>query len=131
MEGEKDLWLVRHYSMEGPCFRTELEKWRLFRDYQRMVRLNISTFVKTQHDIDIYRERDSISYDLKPQLHIDLQKQTKVDDWKEFWFHQFQMRAENWAKCGRRAAKLIQYSKLDRPKHQGIKLDLLETDGLV
>lgn len=121
VEGQKDLWPVRHYSMEGARFRTELERWRLFREYQRIIRLDISTFVKSLHNIDKYWQQNLIPYDLKPQLHIDPQKQTKIEEWKEFWFQQFQMRApksrEVWKARGQ-AHSVLQIESTETPRYK-------------
>ncbi len=91
-ENEEDLWLIRHYSMEGARFRAELENWQLFRDYQRHIRQDLRTFLRIQKHVDTYWQRKYIEEDLKPQLNIRPQMQTKVDEWKEFFFCQHQMR---------------------------------------
>jgi len=84
--------LIRHYSMEGARFRAELGSWNLFRDYQQDVRRDLRIFFKIQKHIDTYWQRNCINGDLKPQLNIKSQMQTKVDEWKEFFFCQHQMR---------------------------------------
>ncbi len=85
-------WLDCHYSGEAACFNGELEKWVLFRDYQRLGRKDPPTFAQVQKYIDAFWKKHGIDNDLKPSLQIDLEMQTKVDEWKEFYFYQYRNR---------------------------------------
>ena len=82
--------LLGQYSDEGARLRGELEKWRAFRDYQRGVRRDRASFRRAQQYINAYWQRRGVRQDLKPKLLENPQMQTKLEEWKEFYFHQHQ-----------------------------------------
>ena len=78
------------YPNEGARLRAELEKWRAFRDHQKAVRKDLSTFRKAQIYVNSYWQKRGLRQEFKPQLLLNLQLQTKLEEWKEFYFHQHQ-----------------------------------------
>jgi len=79
---DEELWRYEQIS------RSELEKWRSFRTFQGAIRKDEASFTQTQNFIDNFWKRAKIRVDLKPGLVMELQDQTKVDEWKEFYLHQ-------------------------------------------
>lgn len=67
-------------------FDEELQQWDCFREHQRKVRENPDDFSKWQADVRFFREKYSLEGEV--QLHPQLERQSKVDEWKEFqtWF---------------------------------------------
>ena len=89
-DNSNELRRLRLHPSEGARLRGELEKWRAFRDYQRAVRRDPNSFRQVQRYVIAYWQRKGIRQDLKPELFLDLKMQTKLDEWKEFYFHQHQ-----------------------------------------
>lgn len=84
-------WTSKHWSREAIKFIIELEQWEHFRSYwQRYWRRKPSSLWKVQQRIDEYWQENNLREQLKPQLHIDPQQQSKVDEWREYyWFRHY------------------------------------------
>jgi hypothetical protein len=76
----------------GLCERTrcylELCRWEKFREYQQLPRKNPETFVKYVDDITRYRQKKGIGESLQPQLQLQPEQQTKLDEWKEYYIYE-------------------------------------------
>ncbi|KAL8895804.1 MAG: hypothetical protein Q9192_003440 [Flavoplaca navasiana] len=82
------IWIEEHWAMEGVYFARELEEWQWFRAFQQRIRRTPQAFLKKQQYIDDYCQRKGIREELKPQLHIEPQLQTKAEEWKEYYYFQ-------------------------------------------
>ncbi|KAL8906161.1 MAG: hypothetical protein Q9207_002194 [Kuettlingeria erythrocarpa] len=84
----KRIWIENHWGLEGVYFVRELEEWQWFRAFQQRIRRTPQAFLKKQQYIDDYCQRKGIKEELKPQLHIEPQLQTKAEEWKEYYYFQ-------------------------------------------
>ncbi|KAL9041405.1 MAG: hypothetical protein Q9180_001303 [Flavoplaca navasiana] len=82
------IWIQHHWDMEGVYFGGELDEWKGFRAFQQRIRRTPEAFLKKQLYIDDYCLRKGIKEELKPQLRIEPQMQTKAEEWKEFYYYQ-------------------------------------------
>ncbi|KAL9036540.1 MAG: hypothetical protein Q9214_006091 [Letrouitia sp. 1 TL-2023] len=81
-------WTSRHWDREVVKFRIELDKWEYFQHYwQRYWRKKPSSLWKIQQRIDEYWQKNNLREQLKPQLHIDPHQQSKVDEWREYYWY--------------------------------------------
>ena len=78
-EGYRVKW---HWTEQSIRTLDELERWEEFRKYQQRTRRNVEAFDKYQSFIVSCRERRQIQYD--PTLLLELEQQSKVDEWKEY-----------------------------------------------
>jgi len=81
---------LHHPSDLGAQLREELERWRMFREYQNDIRRDQSAFQRLQQQLQGYWHRKRLRNDLKPDLRFRVQDQTKSEEWKEFYFFQYQ-----------------------------------------
>ena len=90
---QKELrWVMDHWGHEGSKFAVELHTWQAFRSFQRYMRKKPASLWKVQQRIDEYWKKRGIRDELKPQLQIDPQQQSKVEEWKEYyWYHHQQL----------------------------------------
>ncbi|KAL9607496.1 MAG: hypothetical protein Q9167_007589 [Letrouitia subvulpina] len=80
-------WTSEHWSREVVKFKIELENWEYFRNkWQRTARRKPSSLWKVQQSIDQYWQKNNLRRELKPQLHIDPHQQSKVDEWREYYW---------------------------------------------
>lgn len=81
-------WTSQHWSREAVKFIIELEQWERFRrNWQRYWRKKPSSLWKVQQRIDEYWQTNNLREQLKPQLHVDPQQQSKVDEWREYYWY--------------------------------------------
>ncbi|KAL8697685.1 MAG: hypothetical protein Q9201_007000 [Fulgogasparrea decipioides] len=87
-------WVSDHFGKEGSRFAIELHAWQAFKRFQLYKRKKPSSLWKIQQQIDeLWKER-GVSEKLKPQLQIDPQKLSKVEEWKEFYWYKLQQLPE-------------------------------------
>ncbi|KAL8646765.1 MAG: hypothetical protein Q9210_005944 [Variospora velana] len=82
------LWIEDHWAREGVYFVRESEEWQWFRAFQQRIRRTPQAFLKKQQYIDDYCQRKGIGEELKPQLCIEPQLQTKAEEWKEYYYYE-------------------------------------------
>lgn len=81
---------LHHPSDVGTQLREELERWRMFRKYQNDIRRDQYAFRQLQQRLQNYWHKEGLRHDLKPDLQFQAQNQTKLEEWKEFYFFQYQ-----------------------------------------
>ena len=87
---EKELhWISSHWGSEGSHMAGELHEWQDFRRFQRRMRRKPTSLYKIQQQINNYWQEKQIREELRPQLHVDPQQQSKVDEWKEFYWYRY------------------------------------------
>ena len=85
---QKELrWVSDHWGYEGSQFHGELDEWQGFRKFQRQMQRKPASLYKVQQRINDYWQEKQITEKLRPQLHIDPHQQSKVDEWKEFYWY--------------------------------------------
>ncbi|KAL9012944.1 MAG: hypothetical protein Q9173_002327, partial [Seirophora scorigena] len=91
-EQRESRWIIDHWAYEGSKFAQELHDWQAFRGFQRRVRTK--PIPLRERRVDDYWNKRGIREALKPQLLNDLEQQSKVDEWKEYyWFQHRQLPA--------------------------------------
>ncbi|KAL9099502.1 MAG: hypothetical protein Q9163_005007 [Psora crenata] len=85
---QKELrWIQTHWRGESSKFSSEKYAWKTFHKFQDHIR-NSTPLSELQQQIDNYWQENQISEELRPQLHIDQHQQSKVDEWKMYYWHQ-------------------------------------------
>ncbi|KAL9123596.1 MAG: hypothetical protein Q9217_006987 [Psora testacea] len=86
---QKELrWVSDHWGHEGSHIRGELLEWQGFRKFQRQMRRKPASLYKVQQRINEYWKKKQIKKELRPKLHVDPDQQSKVEEWKEFYWYQ-------------------------------------------
>ncbi|KAI4088209.1 MAG: hypothetical protein LQ344_006231 [Seirophora lacunosa] len=78
-------WLLHHWSLEGGQFALEVDAWQNFRRFQQHIRTK-PVPLRERRVEDYWNER-GIKEALKPQLHDDLEQESKVNEWKEYYWY--------------------------------------------
>ena len=86
-EQRESRWITDHWAHEGSKFAQELKAWQAFRSFQRRLRTK-PIFLREQRVNDYWNER-GIKEALKPQLLHDPEQQSKVNEWKEYYWFQY------------------------------------------
>lgn len=79
-------WLIDHWAHEGSKFAQELHAWQSFRRFQQHVRTK--PVPMRERRVDDYWNERAIREALKPQLYNDLEQESKVNEWKEYYWYQ-------------------------------------------
>lgn len=88
-ETRKKRWVREYWQDEGGHFNGELIEWQQFRKFQRRLRSKKpEDILRRQQIIDDYWRKRGIKEELKPQVQIQPEMRTKLDEWKEFYYHQ-------------------------------------------
>ncbi|RYN56248.1 hypothetical protein AA0117_g13255 [Alternaria alternata] len=77
-----------HWSREAGKFERELNRWLDFRWRQFKVRENSKVFNKYKEAIHAYQEKKEIGWVVELQL----DRQTKSDEWKEYYIYEYRKR---------------------------------------
>ena len=77
-----------HFSGQGARLRGELEKWKIFREFQFSIRQELHCFQRTQKQINMYWSTKKLQEEWRPRLNRKAQQQSKVEEWKEFYYFQ-------------------------------------------
>jgi len=77
-------------SDEAERVFTELQRWRWFRYRQRRVRASLERFERYTDDVLRYAQEEKIEWTVNLQL--DLEQQTKLDEWKEYYIFEGRIR---------------------------------------
>jgi hypothetical protein len=86
--GDKELHVLHHWWQEGGRCYAELCRWEKFIEYQKSVRKDLETFLKYVDDVSWYQQRRGIEESLHPHLELQPDRQTKLNEWKEYYLYE-------------------------------------------
>ncbi len=83
---DEELHELNHWTLEGMRTYNDLTRWQEFRDFQQAVRRRPQQFQKYKNMLQELRESENVSANLQLQL----EQQTKWDDWWEYYHYERQ-----------------------------------------
>ena len=89
-----------HQSGQGAQLRRELDLWKMFLEYQSRIRKDAASFRRERARINAYWDERVLRRDLRPQLQ-EVQEQSKLEQWKEYYFFQHLQLGEKQARIER------------------------------
>ena len=104
-------WVMDHWMHERSKFSRELHVWQAFHKFQRRVRRKPDFPWGVKQRIDNYWKERKIEEELKPQLQLDLQQQSKVDEWKEYYWYKHRQLQSYEEKVEKEEQEWIQWLK--------------------
>ncbi|MCJ1395223.1 hypothetical protein MMC18_008106 [Xylographa bjoerkii] len=116
----EDFHLAEHWGNECQQYRFELERWETFQKYQQVIRQDPEKFREKVKVIHEYQQRRGI--DVHVELQLQLDNQTQLDTWKEYYLYEHRRLRRLEARVERAQQKL-------GPADDEVKA--AESDGLV
>ncbi|EEH03546.1 predicted protein [Histoplasma capsulatum G186AR] len=94
----------------GQSYYNQRNVWVSFQNFQLKKRRSMEIFTQYQQDIHDYREKEGIEGDI--QLHFDEERQSRVDQWKEYHYY-LHRRVPPWREKAEAARKEREQDMLD------------------
>ncbi|EGC47867.1 conserved hypothetical protein [Histoplasma capsulatum var. duboisii H88] len=94
----------------GQSYYNQRNVWVSFQKFQLKKRRSMEIFTQYQQDVHDYREKEAIEGDI--QLHFDEERQSRVDQWKEYHYY-LHRRVPPWRERAEAARKEREQDMLD------------------